>query len=222
MKKCAVIGLGLFGVSVARTLVAEGAEVIAIDSDIEKVEDMKDDVSYAVRVDAGDEKALKSVGIGKMDVVVVAIEKDFEACQLAVIYAKQAGVPRVIARAVSALHARILKLIGADEIVNPEIEYGRRLGNKLLRTHVMDYVELADGFSFVEMKTPRRFVGKNLVELEVRKRWGANLICIKRRLEDGKGEKEILTVSHPEEKLLEGDVLLLVGKEEDLAKLGDL
>lgn len=219
MKKCAVIGLGLFGASVARSLVEEGAEVIAIDSEMEKVEDIKEDVSYAVRLDASEGKALDSIGIGKMDVVVVAIERDFEACQLAVIYAKQAGVPRVIARAISGLHSKILKLVGADEIVNPEFDFGRRLGSRLVKTQVMDYVQLADGFSFVEQKSPKKFWGKTPIELDLRKKYKVNLICIKRLSNDSNGEEKKAIFSGPDTKIEENDILLLVGKDEDLEKV---
>lgn len=223
MKKCAVIGLGRFGTSVARALVAEGAEVVAIDSAMEKVEGIKDEVAYAIRLDASDEKAVKNIGLGGMDIVVVAIENDFEACQLAVIYAKQAGVPLIVARASSELHAKILKLIGADQIVNPELDYGRRLGSRLGKTHVMDYFELDEGYSFIELVAPDNFVGKSIVELDLRKRYGANLVAFKRLREIKTGEKkEVLMITSPEEKLLKDDVLLLVGRKEDLEKMSNL
>jgi trk system potassium uptake protein TrkA len=220
VKKFAIIGLGLFGQSLVRSLVKEGAEVIAMDSDMEKVEDVKDEVSYAVKADAADEKSLKSVGLGKVDVVVVAIEKNFEACQLAVIFAKRIGVKRVIARAVSDLHSRILKLVGADEVINPELDYGRRLGSRLVRMHVMDYIELAKDYSLVEMETPAPFVGKSLVELDLRKKYGVNLVFIKRGGKDH--EEKMLPVSQPEETIEKGDVLFLAGRDGDLEKVTSL
>lgn len=132
--KVAVVGLGLFGRELAVNLSKAGAEVVAVDIDAERIDDVRDDVSVAVCLDATDEKELVAQGLDKVDVLVASIGNDFEANQLLVVLAKELGVPRILARAPSPGHARILKLLGAHEVVLPEIEMAGRTARALLQS----------------------------------------------------------------------------------------
>jgi len=133
--KVAVVGMGIFGRALAVDLARAGAEVIAVDKDMELVDDVHDDVTLAVCLDATDEKELRAQGIHKVDVLVASIGNNFEANQLLVVLAAQIGIPRIVARAPSANHARILKLLGAHEVVLPEVEVAERMARSLLTNH---------------------------------------------------------------------------------------
>ncbi|MBL8863338.1 MAG: TrkA family potassium uptake protein [Planctomycetes bacterium] len=130
--KVAVVGLGLFGRALAVDLARAGAEVVAVDTDQELIDGVRDDVALAVCLDATDERELRAQGIDKVDVLVASIGNDFEANQLLVVLARELGIPKVVARAPSANHARILKLLGAHEVVLPEIEVAERTARALL------------------------------------------------------------------------------------------
>lgn len=130
--KVAVVGLGIFGRALAVDLARAGAEVVAVDTDMKLVEGVRDEVELAVCLDATEERELRAQGIHKVDVLVASIGSDFEANQLLVVLARQIGIPRVIARAPSASHARILQLVGAHEVVLPEVEVAERMARSLL------------------------------------------------------------------------------------------
>jgi len=132
--KVAVVGMGLFGNSLALDLARAGVEVIAIDHEIGKLGDVRDEVALAVALDATDEKALRAQGVHRVDVLIACIGNDFEANQLLVVLAKKLGIPRVVARAPSPNHSRILTLLGADEVVMPEIEMAERMARKMLES----------------------------------------------------------------------------------------
>ncbi|MCK5573225.1 MAG: TrkA family potassium uptake protein, partial [Bacteroidetes bacterium] len=153
-KKFAVIGLGHFGSQLAAELAAKGAEVLAIDDDLDRVDDIKDKVTYTVRLDATDESALRSQGIGEFDAVVVGIGDDFESTLLAVAMLQQVGVKRIIARATSSVHERILQHLGLSEVVLPSVEAAERLANSLLFEKVVDSFALSTDYTIVEAPAP--------------------------------------------------------------------
>src|SRR5687767_7227161 len=140
--KCAVIGLGEFGLSVAIGLARNGAEVIAADNDMNRVNRAKDEVALAVRLDASHEHALKAHGLAEVDVLVAAIGADFEAQVMVVVHAKELGIKKIVARATSPDHIRVLKAVGADEVFNPEDEAARWTVQRLLITNISSYFEL--------------------------------------------------------------------------------
>ncbi len=154
MKKFAVIGMGRFGMRLARLLTEGGAEVIAVDRRKELIEEVRDDVTRPVCLDATDEEALRSQGIDEVDVAIVGIGGNFEAAVLTTVLLKQLGVSRVISRAASSIRARILSRVGADEIVNPEQESADRWRNRLVATNIVERIELAEDFSLVQMAAP--------------------------------------------------------------------
>lgn len=230
-QRVAVIGLGRFGMSLARRLAVHGAEVVAIDSEQSLVNELQDDVAIAVRLDSTDETALRSQEIDRVDCVVVAIGENFEAAMLTTVICKNnLQVPNVICRAQTKLHAEIFGQIGADEVIQPERNAGDMLGRRLAHPRINDYIELGDGFTVVEMLAPSKFSGKTLKELSLRVKYQINLIAIRRKIEspqaveaeDGQtpgGATVLISVPGPNDRIQADDVLVLAGAEESLASL---
>lgn len=217
--KYAVIGLGEFGSSAAVGLFRKGAEVIAVDTDMDRVNSVKDEVSLAIRLNATHEDALKSHGLGEVDVLIAAIGNNFEAQVLVVIHAKQHGIKKIIARATTADHIRVLQAVGADEVFNPEETAARWMVQRLLIPNISNYFELAEGFSVVEINAPASILGKTIEELNLRRRFRINLVAIKKQIRDSTGHaiEQFNPVPPPTEIVREGDVLALVGSDLDLA-----
>lgn len=224
MHRIAVIGLGRFGTALAKELAAGGAQVIAVDSSPALVEEIKDFVPVAVRLDSTDITALKSQGIDQADVVVVAIGENFEAALLTTVMLKKFGIPRIICRSQSLFHAEIFKQIGADEVIQPELQAGQSLGRHLANPRIDDLIKLGDNFSLIELHAPQVFVGKSLKSLGLRQSYSVNLIAVKRLVtvltEQGESaEKEVVSVPDPDEVINSGDVLVMVGSDEAISKL---
>lgn len=203
-KQYAVIGLGKFGFSVATTLAQAGKEVLAVDKDAEPVQEIADLVTYAARADITDSRVFASLGISNMDVVIVGISENMESSILATLQAKEAGVPLVIAKCMSQMHANILKKVGADRVVMAESETGIRLGKSLISGGFQDF--------FVELPVPEAWTGHNLEELDLRKKYSINVIAVK----DG---EDIRVTVNPKTLLRAEEVLILIGENKELAKL---
>ena len=209
-KQYAVIGLGKFGFSVATTLAQAGKEVLAVDKDAEPVQEIADLVTYAARADITDSRVFASLGISNMDVVIVGISENMESSILATLQAKEAGVPLVIAKGMSQMHANILKKVGADRVVMAE--RGIRLGKSLISGGFQDFFMLSDSFSMVELPVPEAWTGHNLEELDLRKKYSINVIAVK----DG---EDIRVTVNPKTLLRAEEVLILIGENKELAKL---
>jgi trk system potassium uptake protein TrkA len=179
-KKVAVIGVGNFGAHLAVTLAKQGAEVLAIDSSMDRLEDVKDKVTYTVRLDSTEEKALREQGLTELDAVIVAIGDDFEATLLTIVALQNIGVKRIIARATTKTHERILHHLGIEEVISPAVEAAERLADSLMYRGVIDSLELSSDYSIVEVSAPEAFIGKSLGELQLRETFDVNLITIKR------------------------------------------
>lgn len=224
MHKVAVIGLGRFGMVLARQLAASGVQVIAVDSSRLLIDEIKDAVDVAVRLDATDEAALRSQDIDKVDVCVVAIGENFEAALLTTVIAGKLGIPRVICRAQTQFHADIFRQIGADEVIQPEMQAGQELARKLANPQIEDFIALAQGYTLIELKAPKAFLGKSLQELALRGNYAVNLVAIKRTREvqsDGETvqQSEVIGVPRASDVIQPGDTLVLVGSDEALARL---
>jgi len=225
MARFAVIGLGRFGMRLARLLCQAGAEVIAIDQDRDLVEQISDDVTLAVRLDATDAEALRTQGVDKVTAAVVGIGTDFEAAALTVLTLKSIGVKRVLARAGSNRRGQILRQIGADEVVFPEAESAKRWAQQLMLPTLRDFVELGEGHSLVQLRTPKSFAHKTPEQLRLRPKYGVNLVAIRRTVkvrtdtQPSPHESHIFVIPQADTALLPDDVLILVGTNEDLAKL---
>ena len=227
MRQFAVIGLGRFGYSVAETLIKKGYEVLAIDKDEAKIEAVSDFATYAVQCDATDMKALKAVSAQNVDVAVVSIGEDMEASILIVMTLKEMGVNQIIAKAVTPIHGRILMNLGVTEVIFPERDAAIRLAHRLIAPNVLEYLELSPGYSIEEIAVPLKITGKKLKESQIRTLFGVNVIAIRKkvtRLVKGTVKaEEIFNVSLSAEDVLEkGDILVIVGREEDLERFSKL
>lgn len=221
--KFAVIGLGQFGNAIARTLALRGAEVLAIDSDEEHIEDIKEEVSYAVCMDATDIKVLRSQNVQDMDAVVVAIGKDFEALMLCVVQLMELKVKRIMARANGKHQRLILEKVGVSEILSPENDVGLAVAERLLNPNILTSLLLPDNYEIVEIKTPRTMANRTLGDINLRSKYNLNLITLKREtevIEDGEVVKEchILGVPNSETVLIESDTIIVFGLVRDIER----
>lgn len=210
-KEFAVLGLGEFGRSVALNLAQGGASVLAVDNCEECVQMVADDVTYAVKADLTDPETLRMVGIQNMDVAVVCISDNLEASILATIISKESGVPFVMAKARDELQASVLRKVGADQIIFPERSMGVRIARNLIAGNFVDIIELSSKFSMVEVGVPGKWAGKTLRELNLRS-VGLNMIAKKE-------EDEVKMVLEPDQVLKQGDIYILVGSNEALARI---
>jgi len=229
-QRIAVIGLGRFGTALAKRLATHGADVVAIDNDLSLVDEVRDHVAIAVRLDATNEAALRSQEVDRVDCVVISIGENFEAALLTtVICKKNLQVPHVVCRAQTSFHAEIFSQIGADEVIQPEQNAGDMLGRRLAHPRINDYITLGDGFTVIEMLAPSKFAGKTVKDSGLRSNWQVNLIGIRRKIEgngatnDGESKpselSRLISVPGPNDVIQATDVLLLAGSEESLASL---
>lgn len=214
-KQYAVIGLGRFGTSVARTLYRLGHDVLAVDVSEERVQQLSDEVTHAVIVDTTDENSLKAIGIRNFDVVVVAIGEDMQANVLTTMLLKDIGVKYIVAKARNELHGKMLEKIGADRVVYPERDMGQRVAHNLVSTNVLDYIELSPNLSLVETTAPHSIVGKTLAQTDLRAKYEVNVVAIKRGT-------EIIVPPRPDQEIHDGDVLIVVGGNSGLQLLEEL
>ena len=179
MKQFVIIGLGIFGSSVATELYKMGHEVLAVDNRMDVVEDIADRVTHAVCADATDEAELRALGIENFDVAVVSIGTDLQASILATMLCKEMGVKYVLTKASSDMHAKVLQRVGADKIVFPEREMGERVAYNLVSTSILDFIELSPDYSMMEMRPKPEWVGKTLKELNLRARERINVVAVR-------------------------------------------
>jgi trk/ktr system potassium uptake protein len=215
MGRYAVIGLGKFGATVVRTLHERGHEVIAIDQDRERVQDVRDSSTQAIEADCTDQDTLRALGIHDADAAVVSLGQRMDASILVTLYLRELGLKEIVVKAISEDHGKVLHLIGATEIVHPERDTARRVARGLGLRSIVEYLPLAADSSLVEVKVPGEFVGRTLYELEIRKRFQVLVVAIKR------GESLVLATGGSE-RLQAGDVLVLVGRDVDLDVVGRL
>jgi len=180
MKSFVVIGCGRFGTSVAKTLYTLGNEVLAIDKSEEIIQEISDGVTHAVQADAIDESVLKELGLRNFDVAVISIGSDLEASIMATLVAKELGIKRVIAKAQSDLHGKVLYKIGADKVIFPERDMGVRVAHNLASTNILDFIELSPDYSILEVTALREWEDKTLAQLKLSLKHGINVMAIKR------------------------------------------
>ncbi len=210
MRYVAVLGVGRFGYSVAKTLTELGCQVLAIDKDGSKVKQLDDLVTQAVQLDVTDERALRAVGIKDVDVAVVAIGQKMEANILVSLILKEMGVPYVVSKAVTPQHGRVLEKIGCDRVVYPEGDMGVRLARSLVSPTILDELEISKDYGIYEIQVPRVLEGQSLAELAIRSRFNLNIVVIK------KPSGEINPSPGGDDVLRQGEVVVLLGRKEDL------
>lgn len=215
-----IIGLGRFGSAMATTLVELGQDVIGVDANEDRVQQLADALPQAVQLDATDARALRAAGLQDVAVAVVSIGENIESNLLVVMQLREIGVETVIAKAVTPLHGRILEKLGVSRVIFPEREMAIRVAHGLVLPNVIDYIEVSRDFSIIELPAPPSFIGRNLRQLELRPRLGLTLIAIKRPGPDGTITTNIAPAA--EEVIRERDVLAVLGSNERLSQLDRL
>lgn len=224
-KRYAVIGLGRFGRTLATQLASNSAEVMAIDIDSEKVSGIKDEVAFAASLDVRDYKGLQNLQLHEMDAVVVAIGADFESMLMCTVNLMEiVKKEKLYARAMNETQKRILKMIGVEHIIAPELERAEALANSLMTPNLLSCFVLPDHYEIVEVKAPKLVINKTLAEINLRKRYNLNLITIKRPEQETESSdlsevvEHLISIPMGETQILEGDKLLLIGKKEDVER----
>jgi trk system potassium uptake protein TrkA len=222
----AVFGLGAFGYAVCKGLSEKGAKVIAVDNQEKKLNRIKNEVAQAVLIDTSDQEALTNAGLNDIDVAIVAIGDNIDTSILTTTILREMGIPVVISRAVNLIHAKVLKKVGATEVIFIEVEQGERLANRLYAPYIMSFHPISQNYSIAEIVTPKKFEDKSLKELDLRKRYNVNIILIQRKTvkinytgSQSESMQEILPT--PNEVLKASDLLIIFGSEEDISKLRD-
>lgn len=210
-KQYAVFGLGIFGTSVALELENLGCEVIAVDNSMEKVQSIADYVSYSMCADIQEPEVMRTLGAKNLDGAVVAVGDNFETSILATIQAKEMGIPYVIAKAHSDMHETILKKVGADVVVHPEKEMGARVARSLISGNFADWIELSEDYSILETKIPKSWIGKPLIDLKIREKYGINVVGV---VENGVMDVTI----DPYKVFTERMIVILIGSNKNLEK----
>jgi len=224
MKRFAVIGLGRFGQKLAIALSMSGAEVIAIDRDRTIIDQIRDQVSHAVKLDSTDEDALKSQGVDKADVAIIGMGQGgraFESAILTAVNLRQMGVKQIYARAETLVAGQVFSAVGATDVIYPEIESAQRWAYKLIAPQISEKIDFAPGYSLARVKAPQSFNEKTVIDLQLRQKYNINLVAIKRNNPqvDDKDSKDIINVPMPDTVIYADDILMVAGSDLDLAKL---
>ncbi|MDB4866703.1 MAG: TrkA family potassium uptake protein [Cohnella sp.] len=205
----AVIGLGRFGSSLAKELIHLGHEVLGVDRNQQLADEMSACLTHMLVADTTDEDALRAIGIRNMDCVVVAIGDDIQASILTSILLKDLGVKKVVAKALSAVHGKVLERIGVDRIIYPERDMGVRVANQLVSPNLLDYIELSRDYTIAELSVTRKLSGRSLTELDTRARFGCTIVAINKK-------EQTVVAPSAEDVLEEGDVMVVIGTNEQI------
>jgi len=225
MKQFAVIGLGKFGMKVAHTLTEKGGQVLAVDEDIRKVEEVKDHVAQAVCLDSTDEDAMRAAGLEDVDAAIVGAGENLEFSILATAILKKLGVPNIVARAVSDLHAQILERVGATRVIMVEEQMGEQVARSIIAPEIHEQFALATGHSLAEVVPRPEFIGQTIGKINFRQQYGVNIIAIQKRLPivtpEGKNSFQVLIndLPKPTDVIEDNDVLVVVGSDENIERL---
>ena len=211
-KQFIVIGLGRFGSSVTRTLIANGHEVLAVDKDEHYVQEIAPIATHALQADCSDESVLLELGVSNFSHAIVAIGDDIQASIMTTLLLKELKVPKVTAKAKNEMHGKVLKRIGADQVVYPERDMGARIANQLSSENLIDYIELSADYNLAEILAPPAMNGKSLKELDIRANFGCTIMAIKT------GQK-INISPRADDQIHTGDILLIIGSNEEIRDL---
>ncbi len=211
-KQFAVLGLGRFGQSIARTLVDNGCDVLCVDRNVEAVNEMSKYASNVTRADVTDVHAMGALGLNNFDVVVIAIGENMEAGIMATLIAKEMGVKRVIAKAKSEMQKLILNKVGADRVVLPERDMGVRIATNLITSNIIDFINLSDKFTIAEIEPKKEWLNIPLTESNIRAKHGLNIVAIKR-------DNDVIVSPRASENIFENDILIVIGEHTDIQKM---
>ncbi len=212
-KSFAVIGMGRFGQSVVEELIRQDVDVLVIDKDPERIAKMSKIATHAVTLDTTDIQALKEVGINSIDHVVVAIGKELQSSILTTLILKDLGVDKVTVKVQDANHAKVVEKLGADEIIQPEQQSGKRLASKIVSDNVLDYIDLNESHSFIVVNATAKIIGSTIINLDVRNRFKINVVAMRR---DGD-----IIIPNADSVIENADQLLLIGSNADLTKFNN-
>lgn len=212
MKQYIVIGCGRFGTSVATTMHLLGHQVMAIDKNEEVIQNISDKVTHAVIGDVSDEQVLRSIGLGNFDVAIIAIGGDIRSSIMATLLAKEMGVNQIVCKAKDELQGKVLYKIGADRVVFPERDMGVRVAHNLVSDNILDHIELDPKYSIVEIVTPDSWVGKSLIELDLRAKYEISVLAIK-------VGKDIDVTPSPDKSLESGTILVILGPSSSISQI---
>ncbi len=214
MRTFAVIGLSTFGFYISKYLAERGFKVMAVDINEARIDKVKEFVAKAIIADATDKNALESIGISDFDVVIVSLGDRMDASILVTLYLKELGVREIIAKATTEDHGKILDRIGATQVIFPERDVALRLAKSLEDINLLDVIPLAPGVSIVEFGAPRSFLGKTLKDLNLRNRFGIQIVVIKELVPEN-----LVIVPRPDHRIKDSDILVGIGKDEDFDRL---
>ncbi|MEX2461522.1 MAG: TrkA family potassium uptake protein [Paenibacillaceae bacterium] len=215
VKQFVVIGLGRFGGSVTRTLIELGHEVMAIDSDARRIQEFSTLVQHIYHADSTDEQVLKELGVRNCEHAIVAIGGDIQASILTSLILKDLGIKKVTAKAVNDYHRRVLEKVGVDHVVHPERDTGIRVAHQLTSNNLIDFLELTDDFSLVEVSAFESMNGKTLKQLNIRDRYGCTIVAVK------KPNNKVIVSPNSDYKILTSDILVIIGSNKQIQYFED-
>jgi len=214
MKKFTVIGLGNFGFHAAKALFEEGNEVIAIDTDRAKVQAIDPYATEAIVLDATDKEALRSLGLEEMEAVIVSTGTRISISIMICLYLSELGVKRILAKALDPDHEKILRKVGATEVIHPERDMAIRVSRSLSRPNMLDFIPLSDDFDLIQIEPPQEFLHHSLKDLNLRARYNVHIIAIKKPAPKG-----FVLVPPADYEIQVGDTLMILGKSGDIMKI---
>lgn len=214
MKRAVVIGLGIFGYHLARTLFENGFEVVAVDKNKEVIQRIRDYSTKAVLADGTDQEIMDEIGIGEDDIAIISFGEDLAAATLITLHLKQMKVKQIIVKAPNEDHKLILEKVGATDVIIPEMDVARKLAKSLISPNVMDYIPLSEDYMIFEIAPPNSFLGKTLAQLQLRNRFNIEVIAVRDVIAD-----HIHMVPHAGFVVKDGEALIVIGKETDIGKI---
>ena len=217
MKRFAVIGLGKFGFHMARVLFEEGNEVVAIDKDPDRVQEIDPYCTEAIVLDASDKEKLRSLGLHEMDAVVVSIGSDVSRSVLLTLYLQEIGVKKVLAKAMDEDHAKVLMKVGATEVIHPEKAMAVKVAQGLSRPNILDFIPLSEDFNLLQIAPPSAFIGKTLKQLDLRARYNIHVIAVEEVLTEN-----FVLVPPADFVIKDSDILIVIGRNQDVRRVKDL
>ncbi|MBS4868956.1 MAG: TrkA family potassium uptake protein [Eubacterium sp.] len=210
-KQFAVIGLGRFGTAVTKTLVENGYDVLCCDKDMSIVKRIEPFVTKAIQIDVMNENAIESLGLSNFDVVVIAIGDSLEASVMATMYAKEAGVKTIIVKAQNLSEKKLLEKIGADKVIMPEVDSGKRLAINLITTNVIEYISFSEKFAIAEISPLKEWIGKTLAQINIRAKYGFNVVAIKEK-------DNVIVTPNPNAIINDISILVIIGESSQIQK----
>jgi len=226
-KTYAVFGLGIFGMEVALELQNKGGKVIVIEKDSKKIDKLKNIVDQAMAIDCTDKDSMDKVPLDGVDVAIVSIADDIQSSILTTALLKQHSIPYIISRAANDIHARILREIGANEVINVEVEMGKRVANQLINPNIIEDTDIGGNFAIAQIRVPEGFVGKNIKDLDIRNKHNVNIILVKSIAQDVDelgNPKPVDFFKYPDPAYVfeDTDTLLIIGEKKDIEKVKDM